>query len=137
MKPYVLIVEDNADLMFTLNQVLIRKGYEVQSAGTGRDGLALFGGARLPDLVILDVGLPDMKGTEFLDEAEVILGQKLGNTSIVFYSAGEKLVDARVNGFIDKFLDLGDLLKCVDDFVASSPQRLLSLGQAANANAAG
>ena len=59
----VLVVEDEANILLSLTFVLEREGYDVRSATTGQDGLALMERAR-PDLVILDLMLPDISGYE-------------------------------------------------------------------------
>src|SRR5690606_2560064 len=63
MKDKVLVVEDEATLLETLQYNLARQGYEVQTASTGYDAVTL---ARQiePDLIILDVMLPGMDGFE-------------------------------------------------------------------------
>jgi two-component system, OmpR family, KDP operon response regulator KdpE len=58
----VLIVEDEPALLRALRIDLRARGYEVQTAGTGRDALAL-ASQRPPDVVLLDLGLPDGDGT--------------------------------------------------------------------------
>ena len=58
----VLVVEDTELLRATLSQLLERRGYEVLAVGDGNAALAA---ARTGvDLVLLDVGLPDMTGLE-------------------------------------------------------------------------
>jgi DNA-binding response OmpR family regulator len=57
----VLVVEDDPDIALGVETVLGRSGFEVTTAGEGREGLRLFHTER-PDLVILDVGLPEMDG---------------------------------------------------------------------------
>ena len=64
MSPLILIVDDEPDLVATLEYNLRREGYETRSAQTGRDALAAFGQPPAADLVILDLMLPDMPGTE-------------------------------------------------------------------------
>ncbi len=61
----ILIVEDNADLAFGLRSNLELEGYEVIIASTGIAGLAE-ARAQSPDLLILDVMLPEMDGYEVL-----------------------------------------------------------------------
>jgi len=58
----VLIVEDNADLLGILKELLSRD-YEVTTARTGEDGISLAEQIK-PDLVILDLQLPRMDGME-------------------------------------------------------------------------
>jgi len=57
----VLIVEDETDFRDMLRHVLEHAGYQVAAAGNGEDGLGLYR-QTLPDVVILDVNLPDMSG---------------------------------------------------------------------------
>ena len=61
----ILIIEDNKDLAFGLRSNLEIEGYEVATANTGREGISQ---ARSfsPDLVILDLMLPEIDGFEVL-----------------------------------------------------------------------
>jgi two-component system KDP operon response regulator KdpE len=59
----VLIVDDEPPLRRTLGITLKARKYEVHSAASGEEGLAAAAAVR-PDLVILDLGLPDMDGTQ-------------------------------------------------------------------------
>jgi CheY-like chemotaxis protein len=63
----ILVVEDQAELQRTLRINLRAGPYDVMAARTGREALAL-AASRLPDAVILDLGLPDMGGTEVIVE---------------------------------------------------------------------
>jgi DNA-binding response OmpR family regulator len=57
----VLVIEDDADISLGVQTVLDRSGFEVTTAADGREGLRVFHSGR-PDIVILDVGLPEMDG---------------------------------------------------------------------------
>src|SRR6478672_2448442 len=59
----VLVVDDEPQLLRALSINLRARGYEVHAAPTGTDALRL-AAAHPPDLVVLDLGLPDMDGTE-------------------------------------------------------------------------
>ena len=59
---FILLVDDDLAKRYTIAKTLSRAGFEVQEAGTGSDALRLV--ASLPDLVILDVKLPDIDGFE-------------------------------------------------------------------------
>ncbi|MSP25939.1 MAG: response regulator transcription factor [Myxococcales bacterium] len=64
MSPLILIVEDEPDLRATLEYNLQREGYRTRSAATGRQALLAAREEPFPDLVLLDVMLPDVSGTE-------------------------------------------------------------------------
>lgn len=59
----ILVVEDDARIAAALRRTLAYEGYEVETAGDGRAGLAA-AAARLPDLVVLDLMLPELDGLE-------------------------------------------------------------------------
>jgi DNA-binding response OmpR family regulator len=61
----VLAIEDDPDIRQLLRTLLAREGYVVHEAATGREGLRTFHEAR-PDVVILDIALPDLDGREVL-----------------------------------------------------------------------
>jgi two-component system phosphate regulon response regulator PhoB len=63
----ILLVEDNPDLAFGLRTSLEIEGYEVLHADTGTIGLALARSGN-PDLLVLDLRLPEMSGYEVLRE---------------------------------------------------------------------
>ena len=63
----ILIVEDEANLVRALRINLRARQYEVLTAGTGREALALAAN-HPPDAIILDLGLPDIDGTEVIVE---------------------------------------------------------------------
>ncbi len=64
MSSRILIVEDEKDLLIALEYNLEREGYETLTASTGTEALRLASGDAKPDLVLLDLMLPDMTGTE-------------------------------------------------------------------------
>lgn len=59
----VLIIDDEPPLRRTLGITLKARKYDVHSAASGEEGLAAAAALR-PDLVVLDLGLPDMDGTQ-------------------------------------------------------------------------
>ena len=63
----ILVVEDQPELIRALRINLQARQYEVLTARTGRDALAL-AASRPPDAIILDLGLPDIDGTEVIVE---------------------------------------------------------------------
>src|SRR6476659_7079170 len=64
-KPAVLLIDDDAPLRAYLSTLLAGAGYEVLAAESGAQALQL-ATSRLPAVVILDLGLPDVDGQELL-----------------------------------------------------------------------
>jgi CheY-like chemotaxis protein len=63
--PRILLVEDNELNRDMLSRRLIRRGYQVEMAEDGRQGLQL-ADTSVPDLILLDLSLPEMDGWEVL-----------------------------------------------------------------------
>jgi DNA-binding response OmpR family regulator len=63
--PTILIVDDNLDLCRPMAALLKHRGFDSQYATSGKDALSKIAAHR-PDLVILDVMMPDMDGLEVL-----------------------------------------------------------------------
>jgi len=106
----VLVVDDELPILRTLDVNLRARGYEVQVARTGHQALAI-AARRHPDVVILDLGLPDLSGVE------VIHGLR-GWTSvpIIVLSArtaeAQKVValDAGANDYVSKPFGMDELM---------------------------
>ena len=92
----ILVVEDDALLAEGLTSVLTRAGHVVERAATGRHADMLLVDERF-DLVVLDVGLPDIDGFEVLRR----LRQRHSATNVLVLTARDAVED-RVRG-----LDLG------------------------------
>lgn len=59
----ILVVEDNPEILLNVRLGLQRSGFDVTTAGDGRAALASFAAAR-PELIVLDLLLPDMEGID-------------------------------------------------------------------------
>jgi two-component system KDP operon response regulator KdpE len=62
---HVLVVEDDPSLRRSLTMNLTARGYSVDDSGNGEDALRL-AGRRIPDVVLLDLGLPTISGLEVI-----------------------------------------------------------------------
>jgi two-component system KDP operon response regulator KdpE len=105
----VLVVDDEPQIHRFLRPALTACGYEVQKAETGRDALRLIATAA-PDVVFLDLGLPDMDGKEVLREARCF-----SQIPIIILSArdqeAEKILalDAGADDYVEKPFAIGEL----------------------------
>jgi two-component system response regulator (stage 0 sporulation protein F) len=61
----ILIVDDEVGIVDEIKEFLTEEGYEVYSADTGKDGIQSIREAN-PDLLLLDMKLPDMSGLDVL-----------------------------------------------------------------------
>ena len=66
MAARVLVVDDERDVQALVSMVLERQGYEVELASDGREALAKID-ARRPDLVVLDLMMPEIDGWGVLE----------------------------------------------------------------------
>jgi CheY-like chemotaxis protein len=112
----VLIVEDNADLLETVGQVLEKDGFEVELAENGREALNILK-RRRPFLIILDLMMPVMNGWEFLQLFQA--NRMMSDIPVIVCSAAK---DQNVTGveFMRKPLDLDQLVRVVHGYFDTS-----------------
>jgi two-component system KDP operon response regulator KdpE len=109
-KPLLLIIEDEAQMRRFLRVSLTNVGYQLLEAETGKDGLAQ-AAARNPDIILLDLGLPDIDGLEITERL-----REWTKTPIVIISArGQeedkiKALDAGADDYLTKPFGVGELL---------------------------
>ena len=135
MRRRILLIEDEESISEPLERALEREGFDVVTAATAAAGRALFG-ERHPDLVLLDVMLPDGDGKDVLreiratsrtpvvmltargEELERVLGLELGADDYVTkpFSAAE--LAARVRAVLRRAdapaVEVGDVLQAGD-----------------------
>jgi len=61
--PHILVIDDEPQILRAIRTILTEKQFRVTTASRGEEGLALAATSE-PDLIILDLGLPDMDGVE-------------------------------------------------------------------------
>ncbi len=88
----ILIVDDEPSIVLALENILLAKGYEVQKAYNGKEGIET---AQLfcPDLILLDIMMPFIDGFEF--SSLIRKDKNLENTKIIFISAKGELTDKK------------------------------------------
>jgi len=96
----ILFIEDDVNLRKSLAFILQREGFAVDSAGTGREGL-LLARAAPPDLVLLDLVLPDMDGFAVCRELKA---HPSSSRSFIVMLTGKALVEEVVAG-LERYAD--------------------------------
>ena len=110
MNPHLLLVDDEQQILRALKPALAAAGYAVMTAETGNDALAHLAGEAC-DVVILDLGLPDMDG-----KAVIARIREWSEVPILVLSARdlehEKIaaLDQGADDFINKPFGVGELL---------------------------
>jgi len=92
----VVIVEDEADIASTLEYNFEREGFQTRKAATGRAALELLARDPLPDLIVLDLMLPDVSGTEIC--RHVRMSDRTRHIPVMMLTAKGEEID-RVVGF--------------------------------------
>jgi DNA-binding response OmpR family regulator len=86
----ILIVDDEINILMSLEYLLKRKGYEVFIARNGTEALQL-ADEKQPDLVLLDIMMPDVDGYEVCTELKSSARTKI--PKVIFLSAKSKKTD--------------------------------------------
>jgi two-component system KDP operon response regulator KdpE len=127
IKESILLIEDEPQMRRFLRVTLQTHGYRLIEASTGQEGL-MEGTTRNPDLVLLDLGLPDMDGLEIVQRF-----REWSEVPVIIISAREqeedkiKALDAGANDYLTKPFGAGELLARIR--VALRHRALQSAGQ--------
>jgi len=110
----ILCIEDEADMIELMQLILSRKGYEVSGAAGGQEGLEKVR-AEMPDLVLLDLMMPDMGGWEVYQQMKA--DEKMKDIPVIIVTAKAQSIDKVLGLYIAK----------VDDYIAKpfSPSELI------------
>lgn len=114
MSERIMLVEDDRELRTILREALSVEGYAVQAAASLADARALLQHAErgtAPDLILLDLGLPDGDGEPFLNEL-----RRQSTAPVIVISAREaegqkiRLLDGGADDYLVKPFGIGELL---------------------------
>ena len=117
----ILIVEDNEKNMKLVRDILRHNGHETIEAPTGGEGVRL-ASERKPDLILMDIQLPDIDGIEAL--RRIRQDSALDAVAVIAVSASvmpddqQKIVTSGFDAFVTKPINLKQFLDTVKRFLA-------------------
>lgn len=119
----VIYVEDEPEMIDLVRLILKRKGFEVIGANGGREGLTMIR-QQLPDLVLLDLMMPDMDGWEVYQQMKSEV--KTRNIPVIVITAKAQSIDkvlglhiAKVDDYIAKPFSPNELLESVEKVLSN------------------
>lgn len=123
----VIYFEDEQDMVELVRLVLGREGYNVEGAFEGKAGLISVK-ENLPDIVLLDLMMPDMDGWEIFRELKNDEATK--NVPIIIITAKAQSVDkvlgveiAQVDDYISKPFSPGELVERVEKVISKTKKK--------------
>lgn len=124
--PNIVVLEDDPDIRESIQEILEMGGYKVAAYANGRDALEGLQECERPCLILCDLMMPIMTGSEFLD-ARRHLGDTYFAIPVFIVSASPEQAKDRkdVKGFLKKPIDLNLLLKVVRDH-CGKPEALVA-----------
>jgi len=128
MKKKVLIVEDDTDLVYVLQRLVGLLGHDTIVAKTGKEALkiAVF---QLPDLIILDIMIPELNGFEVSRQIRQNLETQgipiIAVTALTAFKDKEKCFQSGCNEYIPKPLIPRQLASCVEKLLKQPPAQQL------------
>ena len=123
MSKTILIVEDNENNMMLVRDVLQMKGYTVLEATTGAEGVSLTLEAK-PDLVLMDIQLPDIDGIAALAQIRANDAAKkipmLAVSASVMPEEKQKIVASGFDAYITKPLNMKSFVETVERLIGKA-----------------
>jgi two-component system cell cycle response regulator DivK len=120
---WILIVEDNPLDMKLFSALLLAEGYEVLEATNGSEGLDL-AREHHPDLIIMDIRLPDMSG---LEATRILKGDDktraipvLATSAHGHYANTREIRDSGCDAYIPTPIDTGAFVRFIQSFIVSA-----------------
>ena len=103
----LLVIDDEANILFTIEQTLYSKDLSVITASTGREGIQRYRDEK-PDAVLVDIRLPDMTGLDVFKQLHEI-DAKVPVIIMTAYSRTDNAIEAMRSGAFEYLLKPGDL----------------------------
>lgn len=114
----ILIVDDSPTEIRQLEDILTKRGHEVISADTGKEGIAL-ADAEQPDIVLMDVVMPEMNG--FQATRQITRGERTKHIPVLIVSAKDQETDRvwgerqGASGYLTKPVKDAELMAAIDE----------------------
>lgn len=114
----LLYIEDDPEMIDLVSMIISRRGFQIRGASGGRKALELIKSQK-PDLILLDLMMPDMDGWEVYQQLKS--KEETRNIPVIVITAKAQPVDrvlglhiAKVDGYITKPFHPQELLESVD-----------------------
>ena len=120
MAKKILIVDDEVDILRATKIRLISFGYEVMTAGDGRSAIVLIQ-TNIPDLILLDLRLPQMSGDEIC--AWLKSDEKFKHIPVIIFTASsdantsKNVQESGADGYLIKPFAPEELLQAIKKFI--------------------
>lgn len=119
-KIIILCVEDNPDNRTLVRRIMLSQNYSLLEAVNAAQALDILKNTR-PDLILMDINMPDMDGYTLTAKIKSMPGFEsipiLALTANVMRGDKEKTLEAGCDGYIQKPLDVDQLIKEVERFL--------------------
>jgi two-component system response regulator VicR len=120
----VVVIEDDPEMIELVKLILAKDGFDVAGANNGRDGLGIIEESQ-PDVVLLDLMMPDMDGWEVYQSMKAQDSMK--NIPVIIITAKAQSIDrvlglhiAKVDDYITKPFSPSELLTSVRKVIANA-----------------
>ena len=122
-KGTILYVEDNPDNRTLVRRILLSEDYKLLEAKNAHEALDVIKTTR-PDLILMDINMPDMDGYALTARIKKMPGFErvpiLALTANVMRGDREKTLEAGCDGYIQKPIDIEQLVKEIERFLSRS-----------------
>ena len=120
--PSILVIDDNPDMLMLNQLILEMDGFVVRTAANGPAALAILAGPIQPDLILLDMCMKGMSGSEFLVALEQEHPKTFAAVPVVYLTAMQQVSAGKHSGFLRKGLDNCQFVEAIHRFIAAGPR---------------